>query len=48
MSCRHAKSIAAIIAKMDTDGSGDISREEFQKGFLHFATGQLTAGADDE
>ena len=42
------KSIAAIIKKMDIDGSGDINKEEFQKGFLHFATGQLTAGADDD
>eukprot|EP01052_Picozoa_sp_SAG31_P000486 SAG31_NODE_14_length_37953_cov_109.719660_20_plen_181_part_00 len=33
--------IAAIIKKMDADGSGDISYEEFHKGFLTFLRGQL-------
>jgi malate dehydrogenase (quinone) len=37
----EAKSIDALIHKLDTDKSGDISRSEFRAGFSEFVVGQL-------
>lgn len=41
------KTIDAIIKKIDTDKSGDISRQEFQKGFVTFLAGGLGDVGDD-
>ena len=38
-----AKSIDALIDKLDKDKSGDISHSEFTAGFADFITGQLEA-----
>jgi malate dehydrogenase (quinone) len=41
-----AKSIDALIEKLDADKSGDISHSEFTAGFADFITGQLLSGKE--
>ena len=39
---------AEIVKKLDVDGDGEVSEEEFVAGFKHFVTGQLKSDHEDD